>query len=77
MTYIISKRIDLSKRELAETTNSIKIGFYDIQHFSKTFLQYVKISPRDYRKLTNLQFNVKNPERVEKGKKRKNVETEE
>lgn len=56
--YVISKRIDLAKKELSETTKSIEaisqeLGFYDIQHFSKTFIQKIKMSPREYRKLTN------------------------
>ena len=56
--YIISRRIELAKKELSETSKSIEsisreLGFYDIQHFSKTFTQKIKISPREYRKLTN------------------------
>ena len=55
--YIISRRIDLAKKELSETAKSIEaisqeLGFYDIQHFSKTFIQKIKMSPREYRKLT-------------------------
>lgn len=50
--YIIYKRLDLSKKYLAEgysLTNACRLsGFHNYSNFSKTFIKYVGASPKIY-----------------------------
>ena len=57
MKYLESKRLDIAKKLLSDTQNSIysisaDIGFSTLQHFSYVFKKNVGISPTQYRKIS-------------------------
>ena len=54
--YLVSYRIEMAKRLLAETNLSIanvgkQVGYADAAYFSKLFTKVVGIRPKDFRKL--------------------------